>query len=237
MNILQSITLDKFSEQPLYIQLSKEIEQSILDGFVKDGEFLPSEKILCEAFDISLKVVISAIQLLSDKGLVKRLVGKGTKVSIRPEINVNMNHVLGIESLYKITVKNVLKTHIMNDGKTPLISPHLSLLHQVGFLHDHSVFFRKVYFDQAIYKEDADFSNIIVYSKDTLHLKDLSLHSKMMVVNLPALEAAYLDVSAESAGFYLRTLLSQNQQAIAFMETYLSGEYTVWSDDPEIIQF
>lgn len=236
MNILQFITLDKFSPHPLYVQLSTELEESITKGILKHGDFLPSEKLLCDAFDISPKVVITAYQHLSEKGLVKRFVGKGTQVNTRLTTRINMNQVLGVESNYPITVKNVYKDIILNDNKTPVEGHELSLVHQIGSAQNNPVFFRKIYLDKTVFPDDIDFENIIIYARDVLKLEHLRMQSKMMVVNLPALEAAYLDVNPESPGFYLRTVLKQKEKPIAFIKTYFSGEYTVWSDDPEIIQ-
>lgn len=236
MNILHFITLDKFSSEPLYLQLSRELTAVIEKGDLHHGDFLPPEKLLCDAFDISPKVVITAYQHLSEKGLVKRFVGKGTQVSTRPKIKIKMSAILRLPAFYPVTFKKVYQDIVLNQPPSGLTSHDLQVYHQIGLIEHHPVFFRKVFLDRSVYQEKLAPDDLITYTRDVLNLDDLGLRSQMKVVNIPALEAAYLDVLAESPGFYLRTKLSHQAKDIAMIHTYFSGEYTVWSDQPETIE-
>ena len=237
MNILQYITLNKSQQDPLYLQLAASIEEAILKGYLKHGEYLPTEKLLCDAFDISPKVVLSAYQHLSEKNLVVRMVGKGTTVNNRIRLNVNFKNVLSAGDSFPVVLKKVYQDDVFNDGRIPIERPEIKSFHQVAMVHDHPIYFRKTYLHPEVYPPIDDIDDIFATSQRLFNVNDLEFHSKMMVVNLPTVEAAYLNVEPQSAGFYLRTLIKKNDQVIGFVRTYFSGEFTVWSDDPETIQF
>lgn len=63
---------------PLYSQLEKKLEQSILAGKYEDR--LPSEAELSREHDVSVITVKKALANLAEKGLVQRKQGKGTFV-------------------------------------------------------------------------------------------------------------------------------------------------------------
>lgn len=66
---------------PLYIQLKELILNQIKDGTLVSGERLPSERELCEKYNVSRITVRQALNELSTEGLIYRSHGKGTFVS------------------------------------------------------------------------------------------------------------------------------------------------------------
>jgi GntR family transcriptional regulator, transcriptional repressor for pyruvate dehydrogenase complex len=65
----------------LYEQIVEQIEQSILQGQLKPGDQLPSERELAQAFGVSRTAVREAVKALREKGLVEAYSGKGTFVT------------------------------------------------------------------------------------------------------------------------------------------------------------
>ena len=65
----------------LYINVSKQIEQQIQDGRLKENDCL-SERKLAEDFGVSRTVIREALKLLNEKGLVDIRYGKGNVVSV-----------------------------------------------------------------------------------------------------------------------------------------------------------
>ena len=65
----------------LYEQIVDDIEQRVLDGKLKVGDKLPSERELCEEFGVSRTAVREAIKALSEKGLVRSHTGRGTFIT------------------------------------------------------------------------------------------------------------------------------------------------------------
>jgi len=237
MNILQFITLDKSNPTPLYAQLADELEKAMEQGLLRHGDFLPAERLICEAFYISPKVVLTAYQKLAEKKMVKRFVGVGTQVNTRPKVEVNFKDILNIETLMPVMIKNVYQFQELNDGQIPIELSNLDVFHQAGLVDRYPVFFRKVYTHPDFFPADQPFKNIIDHAKHRFDTAALQIDSKLIAVNLMALESAYLDVPEGSPGFYFRTVISLQHEVIAFMRTYFSGEYTVWSDNPEVIRF
>lgn len=74
-------TIDKGSRIPLYYQLMDIIIEKIEGDNLKENDKLPSERELCDTYDISRSTVRQAIQELEKEGYIYRTHGKGTFVS------------------------------------------------------------------------------------------------------------------------------------------------------------
>jgi len=74
--------LEKKSPIPLYFQIGKILETQILEHALSPGDQLPTEVDLCEHYQVSRSVIRQALQNLVNRGLIKRLPGRGTFVSI-----------------------------------------------------------------------------------------------------------------------------------------------------------
>jgi len=73
--------IDKKGRIPLYYQLMDIIIAMIEEGNLKEDDKLPSERELCEIYDISRSTVRQAVQKLEEEGYIYRIHGKGTFVS------------------------------------------------------------------------------------------------------------------------------------------------------------
>jgi GntR family transcriptional regulator len=74
-------TIDKDSRIPLYAQLMNIIVGNIENGTLKENAKIPSERELCDIYNISRATVRRAIQELENEGYIYKLHGKGTFVS------------------------------------------------------------------------------------------------------------------------------------------------------------
>ena len=77
---MQSL-VDKSKRLPLYLQLSESLERRIKDGDLKPGDSLPPENELSKQLGVSPVTVKNGLKLLVDKGLIRRISGRGTFVS------------------------------------------------------------------------------------------------------------------------------------------------------------
>lgn len=68
---------------PLYVQLERLFTEKITAGAWKEGMQLPSERELCDLFQVSRITVRHAIALAESKGLLTRVQGVGTFVAAR----------------------------------------------------------------------------------------------------------------------------------------------------------
>ena len=60
---------------PAYIRIHDKIKADVDDGTWKIGQRLPSERDLCDTFDVSRMTVRQAITLLVDEGILERKPG------------------------------------------------------------------------------------------------------------------------------------------------------------------
>ncbi|MBZ2175518.1 GntR family transcriptional regulator [Schnuerera sp. xch1] len=73
--------IDKSNRIPLYYQLMDIIIEMIDEGNLEEDDQLPSERELCEIYDVSRSTVRQAIQELEKEGYIYKVHGKGTFVS------------------------------------------------------------------------------------------------------------------------------------------------------------
>ena len=79
---------DKNSEA-LYIQIIGRIRMWIIKGHLKEGDALPSERVLAEMFDVSRMPVSQALRILEFLGVVQHIRGKGVCVK-----KIDIHHIL-----------------------------------------------------------------------------------------------------------------------------------------------
>lgn len=69
-------------DELMYITLKNDIMRKIYDGIYKDGETIPSERILADDYKMSRDTVRKALNLLENDRIIHRKLGKGTIVSL-----------------------------------------------------------------------------------------------------------------------------------------------------------
>jgi DNA-binding GntR family transcriptional regulator len=74
------IELDRSTPMPLYYQVAREIERAIRDGRLNKGDYLQSELVLAETWQVSRLTLRRAIQELVGSGLLVRRKGVGTRI-------------------------------------------------------------------------------------------------------------------------------------------------------------
>lgn len=75
-----AVAVDRTSPVPLYYQLARQLERSILRGGLPPGSRLDNESVLADRLGLSRPTVRQAIAFLVDKGLLVRKRGVGTQV-------------------------------------------------------------------------------------------------------------------------------------------------------------
>ena len=72
----------------LYQSIADDIEQLILHKEYKDGDCLPSERVLATQYGVSRNVIREAIKILTEKKLVMNVIGKGNYVTLPNETDL-----------------------------------------------------------------------------------------------------------------------------------------------------
>ena len=86
--------VDRTNPTPLYEQIRIALRDQILAGDFRPGAQLPTERALCDQYEVSRITVIKALSDLERDGLIRRVQGKGSIVKSLP-IQGSLNQVRG----------------------------------------------------------------------------------------------------------------------------------------------
>ena len=75
-----NIVLDRSSETPLYVQISRALRELIQSGGLLEGLHLPPERRLAQELGVNRSTVLAAYRELKSEGLLDARVGRGTAV-------------------------------------------------------------------------------------------------------------------------------------------------------------
>jgi GntR family transcriptional regulator / MocR family aminotransferase len=77
---LPPISLNRASNQPMYLQFCAALEHAIHDGHLPAGSRLPSTRAAAGLFGISRTTVVTAYEMLAAQDLIESAIGSGTRV-------------------------------------------------------------------------------------------------------------------------------------------------------------
>ncbi len=81
MNILEArISLDFRSDEPLYLQIVRQIEKMVVDRILKPGDQLPTVREMAIDLRINFSTVARAYRLLDEQKLISTQRGRGTYI-------------------------------------------------------------------------------------------------------------------------------------------------------------
>ena len=91
------IHLDRDSDEPLYRQISREVQDAIASGELAEGTRLPTERALARELGVNRTTVMNAYNQLASEGLIEGHVGRGTIVKRSRSHLYNRDHDLDDE--------------------------------------------------------------------------------------------------------------------------------------------
>lgn len=147
--------IDHNDPTPLYRQLKETIEKAIKNGELKNDEKIPSERELCDKYNVSRITVRQAISEAVNEGLLYKIQGKGTFVK-QPKIEqrlvkmTSFSKTLLSKGLYgstKIVKKEIVPVNfeVANILKLDL-SEQVVNLDLIGLANDEPVVYYNSYF-------------------------------------------------------------------------------------------
>ena len=101
--MITDLTISKNSKIPLYFQLEQLLKSKIITGEFTLGDQIPTEKVLCQTYNVSSITARQAILNLVNEGLLIRRRGRGTFVT-------------GIQQINTMEVKGTIND-LITDGK------------------------------------------------------------------------------------------------------------------------
>lgn len=113
-----NIIISNSSSEPIYEQIKKAIKQAIYSNELKEGEILPSVRVLANDLKISFLTVKKAYDELETEGFIKTIQGKGSYILPKnleflreeklKEIENNAVAIVKLSKIYNITEEEVI---------------------------------------------------------------------------------------------------------------------------------
>jgi GntR family transcriptional repressor for pyruvate dehydrogenase complex len=82
----KSLPFKQLKKTRLYEEITEQVKDAILEGHLKPGERLPSERDLCEMFGVGRPTVREALRVLDNMGLIE--IGPGVKGSTVKDVDI-----------------------------------------------------------------------------------------------------------------------------------------------------
>lgn len=92
-----NINLSNSSEEPIYLQIKNQIKQSILRDEMKEGDSLPSMRVLAKDLRISVITTKRAYEELEREGFITSFVGRGSFVASQSNDLIHVKRLKMIE--------------------------------------------------------------------------------------------------------------------------------------------
>lgn len=98
------IIISNSSGKPIYEQISEQIKNSIISGVLKEGDALPSMRLLAKELHISVITTKRAYEDLECDGFLTTVTGKGSFVAPKNIELIREEHLRRIEALLREAV-------------------------------------------------------------------------------------------------------------------------------------
>mgnify|MGYP001492122245 CR=1 FL=1 len=237
---MQQLIIDKSNPLPLYLQLAEILQQGIDSGELKQGEPLPSERVLRETYDVSRSTVREAVSHLKQKGLVDTRRGSGNYVKIIPTVDRDL---LGIHD-FDVQIEqgghtNQVRILNFNDEHRSTRVSHLLnckvadpliKVTRLRLADEEPLFIEKIYLPKSLFPRMVrnDFSNTQVFTKKII--QDYGMEIAEVVIQLEPIllsrkEAESLGIQRQPAAGLLneRTTYNKKGEPIVFSKWVFSS--------------
>ena len=110
-----TILINNSSGQPLYEQIEEQVKNQILSGELKEGDALPSMRVLAKDLKISIITTKRAYEDLERDGYIVSVTGKGSFVRGLSEEYVRNNSRFAIEELFDAAIDKAIVGNVSDD--------------------------------------------------------------------------------------------------------------------------
>ena len=187
----------------LYLSLKNKIQEKIFSGFYKEGENLPTERVLSSTYNVSRVTVRKSLALLEQDGMLERVQGSGTRLKFQ-------------ETGYKGTLDIIA---LLAPAQKPFFSTFIEHFQRCAEKNDALVLFKQNSPDERV--EDSLFKllqknihNVVIW------LEDLQLDGEYVRrLRALGLNMVFFDIILPTA--YADCVLLDNRQAITSLYTFL----------------
>lgn len=241
------MALDRNHSIPLYEQLKNIIAEQIENGELKPEQQIPSERELCEKYQVSRITVRQAIALAENEGLVVRTHGRGTFVSANSKIEQGLTKVsnfqetlstqglVGTTIIHKADVipNNFLLSRLLENN----LREQIVNLQLIGLGNKEPIVFYDTFFSHALgdlmieaakkaLTKTIPFSTLDLYREFQQEIGIAPTHAEQTFEATLADEflADVLQVDKGEPIFRVSSIVYADKQTIEYKEAYYRGD-------------
>ena len=120
-----NIQINNFSEDPIYLQIKKQVKAQIISGDLKVGEQLPSIRFLAKELRVSMLTAKRAFDELEVEGFINSVQGKGNFVAAQNKELIREEYLKRIESKLQEVVELSEIVGVSNDELVQMLRSYV----------------------------------------------------------------------------------------------------------------
>lgn len=230
------IFIDKTIKTSIYKQIASSILNAIDRGRLTYNDKLPTEKEICEVFDVSQTAVKMAYQQLIDQDKIKRIKGKGTFVTNRSAYHQDFLNIYHFESDPNHEIHDILFDCVDDEY---MIKRMLKIDHKESFCVIHRLIksnqnplvYQHIYLPEKHYpKLKKNYpAKVGVFSlmHDVYHHTIHHIQNTFSPTRASSAEAQILNILPGEAIYLIRSQIFDNDQhVIGYIVNYFPGEFS-----------
>ncbi len=120
-----NIQINNFSDDPIYLQIKKQIKAQIISGDLKVGEQLPSIRFLAKELRVSMLTAKRAFDELELDGFINSVQGKGNFVAAQNKELIREEYLKRIEHKFQEAVELSEVAGLSNDELIQMLKSYV----------------------------------------------------------------------------------------------------------------
>lgn len=227
------IDINKDLKKPLYKQIAEAIEIQINQGTLQPGTRLPTEKELCDAYDISHSVVLNAYQWLSQKELIERIKGQGTYVKNHFKVTLSLEALFNLvidHASYQLT--KVFQETISDTQIYDIVSSNVRSEYRVLSQDDTVFALIKIYLDETLVEESSSLHHL----KDQIKNQSLHIESWFQSINIQSPNLFFFNETKSIPGYLITSEIKKDNTVKGIIKAFFHGKIVKVVEPREIIQ-
>lgn len=120
-----NIQINNFSEDPIYLQIKKQVKAQIISGDLKVGEQLPSIRFLAKELRVSMLTAKRAFDELEVEGFINSVQGKGNFVAAQNKELIREEYLKRIENKLQEAVELSEIAGLSNDELIQMLKSYV----------------------------------------------------------------------------------------------------------------
>jgi GntR family transcriptional regulator len=230
------IFIDKTVKTSIYKQIASSIKDAIDGGRLTYNDRLPTEKEICEVFDVSQTAVKMAYQQLIDQAMIKRIKGKGTFVTNRSLYHQDLMNVYHFEFQPENEIKDIMfacvdDEYIINRMLKMEKEDTFFVIHRIVKSHQAPLLYQHIYLPEKMYpklkKKYTPNTGVFSLIQDLYPYKIHHIQNTFSPAIASSAEAQLLHILPGEAIYLIRSqIFDSEERVMGYIVNYFPGEFS-----------